>query len=143
MFCEHYFLPQAKNIGSIKRYFHTFPFKDCFVFHLITLLLKGFLVLSEHLKTAFEKSSNENSKRILKNNQIISAYCIEVFASKMIMNKRSTTCGLIMHRLKNHQFETEHWNTIHHWSKKLTIQYQIQYQPATMQHDLQLPTIQN
>ena len=56
MFCEHYyFLPQVKNIGSIKRYFHTFPFQDCFVFHLITLFLKGFLVLSDLLKPAFEK----------------------------------------------------------------------------------------
>ena len=79
MFCEHYFLPQVKNIGSIKRYFHTFPFQDCFVFHLIALLLKGFLVLSDPLKPAFEKSSKENSKQISKKNQIISAYRIEVF----------------------------------------------------------------
>ena len=69
MFCEHYFLPQVKNIGSIKRYFHTFPFQDCFVFHLITLFLKGFLVLSDLLKPAFEKSSKENinkSQKIIK-----------------------------------------------------------------------------
>ena len=33
MFCEYYFLSQVKNIGSIKRYFHTFYFQDCFVFH--------------------------------------------------------------------------------------------------------------
>ena len=33
MFCEHYFLSQVKNIGSIKRHFYTFPFRDCFVFH--------------------------------------------------------------------------------------------------------------
>ena len=61
MFCEHYFLPRVKNIGSIKIYFHTFPFQDCFVFHLITLFLKYFLALSDLLKPAFEKSSKENS----------------------------------------------------------------------------------
>ena len=55
MFCEHYFLPQVKNTWSIKRYFHTFFFQDCFVFHLIRLLLKGFLVLSDLLKPPFEK----------------------------------------------------------------------------------------
>ena len=55
MLCEHYFLLQVKNIGSIKRYFHAFPFQDCFVFHLITLFLKGLLVLSDLLKPAFEK----------------------------------------------------------------------------------------
>ena len=53
MFCEHYLLPKLKNIESIKTYFHMFPFQDCF-FYLITLL-KGFLVLSELLKPAFEK----------------------------------------------------------------------------------------
>ena len=31
---------QMKNIGSIKRYFHTFPFQNCFVFHLIILFLR-------------------------------------------------------------------------------------------------------
>ena len=56
MFCEHYILPQVKNIGSVKRYFHTFPFQDCFYFHLM-LLLKEFLVLSGLLKPAFEKNS--------------------------------------------------------------------------------------
>ena len=55
MFCEHYFLAQVKNIGSIKRYLHTFPFQDCFVFHLMKLFLKGFLVLSGLLKPAFKK----------------------------------------------------------------------------------------
>ena len=69
MFCERYFLPQVKNIGSIKIYknigsikiyFHTFPFQDCFVFHLMTLFLKGFLELSDLLKPAFEKCSKEN-----------------------------------------------------------------------------------
>ena len=60
---EHYFLLQIKNIGSIKRYFHTFPFQDCFVFHLINLLLEGFLVLSDLLKRAFEKKV---AKKILK-----------------------------------------------------------------------------
>ena len=60
MFCEHYFLPQVKKIGSINRYFHTFPFQDWFVFHLITFL-KGSLVLKDHFKPAFEKSSKENS----------------------------------------------------------------------------------
>ena len=44
-----------KNTGSIKRYLHAFPFQDCFVFHLITLFLKGFLVLSDVLKPACEK----------------------------------------------------------------------------------------
>ena len=61
MFCELYFLPHVKNIGSIKRYFHTFPFQDCFVFHLIMLLVKCFLVLSDLFKPAFEKSNKENS----------------------------------------------------------------------------------
>ena len=54
MFCEHYFLPQVKNIGSIKRYSHSFPFQDCSVFHLITLCVKDFIVLSDPLKSAFE-----------------------------------------------------------------------------------------
>ena len=49
-----------KNIGSIKRYFHTFPFQDCFDLHLM-LLLKEFLVLSGLLKPAFEKIARENS----------------------------------------------------------------------------------
>ena len=44
-----------KNVGSIKRYFHTFPFQDCFVFHLIKLFLEGFLVLSDLLKSAVGK----------------------------------------------------------------------------------------
>ena len=57
MFCEHYFVPQVKKIGSIKRYFHTFTFQDRFVFHLITLL---FLVC-DLLKPAFQKSSKGNS----------------------------------------------------------------------------------
>ena len=52
---EHYFLPHVKNIESIKRYFHTFPFQNCFVFHLKMLFLKGFLVLSDLLKPALEK----------------------------------------------------------------------------------------
>ena len=55
MFSEHYFLSQVKNIGGIKRYFHTFPFQGCFVFHLITLFLKSFLVLSDLLTPIFEK----------------------------------------------------------------------------------------
>ena len=58
MFCA-----QVKNIGSIKRYFYIFPFEDYFVFHLIMLFLKGFLVLSDLLKPAFEKSSKENSNQ--------------------------------------------------------------------------------
>ena len=49
-------------------------------FHLLTFFLKGFLVLRDLLKTAFEKSSKENSLKISKNNQIISAYRIDVFA---------------------------------------------------------------
>ena len=56
MICDHYFLPQVKNIGNMKRYFHIFPFQDYFVFH-----LKCFLMLSDLLKPAFEKSSKENS----------------------------------------------------------------------------------
>ena len=56
MFCEHYFLPSVKNIGSIKRHFYGFPFQDYFVLHLIMLFLKGFLVLSDILKPAFEKT---------------------------------------------------------------------------------------
>ena len=60
MFCAQYFLPQLKNIGGIKRYFHAFPFQDWFVFHLITLFLKGLLGLSDLWKPAFEKSSKEN-----------------------------------------------------------------------------------
>ena len=60
MFYEHYILPQVNNIGGIKRYFHTFPFQDCFNLHLI-LLLKEFLVLSGLLKPAFEKIARENS----------------------------------------------------------------------------------
>ena len=59
MFCEHYFLPWVKNVGGTTRYFHTFPLQDCFVFHLIKLFLKGFLVLSDLLKPTFEKSSEE------------------------------------------------------------------------------------
>ena len=55
MFCEHYFLYQVKNIGSIKIYFHAFPFQDGCVFHLIKLFLKDVLVLSDLLKAAFEK----------------------------------------------------------------------------------------
>ena len=61
MFCEHYFLLQVKNIGSIKRYFRKFPFQDCFVFDLLTLFLKRLLVLSDLLKVAFEKHSKRNS----------------------------------------------------------------------------------
>ena len=74
MFCEHYFLPEVKNVGSVKRYFHTFPF--CFVFHVI----KGFLVLCDLLKPTFEKSSQEKCQQISTKNQIISTNCIEVFA---------------------------------------------------------------
>ena len=61
MFCEHYFLPQVKNIGSTKSYFHTFTFQDCFVFHLISLFLKGFLVLSDLWKSAFEKKTSKDN----------------------------------------------------------------------------------
>ena len=66
MFCDHYFLPQVKNIGDIKRYIHTFPFQDWFVFHLMTLFLKGFLGLSHVLKPTFEKRSEENYRKIIK-----------------------------------------------------------------------------
>ena len=59
IFCEHYFLPQMENIGSITRYSHTFHFRDCFVFHLM-LFLEGFLVLSDLLKPAFEKKSSKD-----------------------------------------------------------------------------------
>ena len=51
-------------------------------------------MLSDFLKPAFEKISKENSQQILKNNQIISTYRIELFALKMTMNERSTTCDL-------------------------------------------------
>ena len=61
MFCEHDFLSQVKNIRGIKRHFHTFPFQDWFVFHLMTLFLKGFLGLSDLLKPPFDKSCKENS----------------------------------------------------------------------------------
>ena len=96
MFCEHYFLPQVKNIGSIKIYFHTFPFQGCFVFHILMLFLKGFLVLSDLLKPVFEKVAKKILNKSQKNNQIISAYHTEVFAKKMTMNKRSTAHGLIL-----------------------------------------------
>ena len=51
-------------------------------------------MLSDLLKPAFEKSSKENPQQISKNNQIINAYLIDVFAYKMTMNERSTTRGL-------------------------------------------------
>ena len=60
MFCEHYFLPQVKNIEGIKRYFHTFPLQDWFVFQdLMTLFLKGLLGLSDLQKPAFEKAAKK------------------------------------------------------------------------------------
>ena len=65
------FSAQVKNIGSMKRYFYTFPFQDCLVFYLIWLFLKGSFVLSDLLNPAFEKSGKENSYQISKNNQII------------------------------------------------------------------------
>ena len=61
MLGEHYFQPQMKNIRSVKRYSHTFSFQNCFVFHLIMLFLKGFLVLSDLLKPVLKKSGKENS----------------------------------------------------------------------------------
>ena len=80
MFCEHCFLSQVKNIGSTRRYFHTFPFQGCFVFHLM-LFFKGFIVLSDLLKAAFVKSSKDNNSwQILKNNQIINTYHTDVLA---------------------------------------------------------------
>ena len=60
------------------------------------LFLKEFEMLSDLLYPASEKISKENSQQISKNNQIISTYCIEVFAWKMTMNQRSTTRGLTM-----------------------------------------------
>ena len=69
MFCKYCFLSQVKNIGSINRYFHTFPFQDCFVFYLIKLFLKGFLVISDLLKTAFEKKVAE--KNVNKSQKVI------------------------------------------------------------------------
>ena len=59
MFCEHYFLPQVKIIGSTRRYFNTFPFQDCLVCYLMKLFLKGFLVQSDLFKPAFERSNKE------------------------------------------------------------------------------------
>ena len=61
MFCEHYYLPQVKSIESIKKYFHTFPFQDWFVIHLLTWFFKDFIVFSDLFKSNFEKSSKENS----------------------------------------------------------------------------------
>ena len=61
MFCEHYYLPQVKSIGNIKKYFHTFPFQDWVVIHLVMLFFKDFIVLSDLFKPNFEKSSKENS----------------------------------------------------------------------------------
>ena len=61
MLCGHYFQPQMKNIGPIKGYFYKFAFQNCFVFHLIILFLKGFLVLSDLLKPVFEKNSKKYS----------------------------------------------------------------------------------
>ena len=61
MFYDHYFLPQVENIVSIIRYFHTLPYQDCFVFHLIMLFLKGFPMLSDLLNIGFEKNHEENS----------------------------------------------------------------------------------
>ena len=80
MVCEHYFLPQVKNVGSIKIYFSTFPFQDYLVFHLIMSLLKGFLALSNLLKPGCEKGSKENFEQISKNKRTISTYRTEVFA---------------------------------------------------------------
>ena len=80
MVCKHYFLPQVKNIGSINIYFYTFPFQDYLVFHLIMSLLKGFLALSNLLKSGCEKCSKENFEQISKNKRTISTYHIEVFA---------------------------------------------------------------
>ena len=61
MFCEHYYLPQVKSIENIKKYFHTFPFQDWVVIHLVMLFFKDFIVLSDLFKPNFEKSSKENS----------------------------------------------------------------------------------
>ena len=61
MFCEHYYLPQVKSIESIRKCFHTLPFQDWFVIHLVTLFFKDFIVLSDLFKADFEKSSKENS----------------------------------------------------------------------------------
>ena len=48
-------------------------------------------MLGAYLKPGFEKK-----KQILKNDQIISAYHIDNFASKMAINKRRTTNGLMV-----------------------------------------------
>ena len=61
MFCKHYFLPKVKNTWSIKRYFHTFTFLDCFAFHFITLFLKGFLVLSDLFEAWFWKKKGKKN----------------------------------------------------------------------------------
>ena len=65
-----------------------------FFCHLIRFILKVFLVLSDYLKPAFEKSSKENCQQISKIKPIICTYSIEVFAHKMTMNEISTTRGL-------------------------------------------------
>ena len=54
----------GEKYWDIKRYFHPLPFQDCFVFHLITLFLKGFPVLRDLLKSAFEKKWQ---RKMLKN----------------------------------------------------------------------------
>ena len=61
MFCEHYYLPQVKSIENIKKYFHTSPFQDWVVIHLVMLFFKDFIVLSDLFKPNFEKSSKENA----------------------------------------------------------------------------------
>ena len=53
-------------MGSINRYFHTFPFQDCFVFYLIKFFLEGFLVINDLLKTAFEKKKKRKMLTNLK-----------------------------------------------------------------------------
>ena len=59
------------------------------------MFLKGFLVISDPLKPAFEKT-NVAKKNVNKSqkNHIVSAYRIEVFTWKMTMNERSTTRDL-------------------------------------------------
>ena len=91
MFYQHYFLSQVENIGSIKRYFHRLL---CFSFN--NFVFKRFPCAELSFEVCFWISSKEKCEQISKSNLIISAYRIEVLAWKMMMNVRSTTCGLML-----------------------------------------------
>ena len=92
-FCKHYFLPQWKY-WQYKELFPYISFLRLLCFSFNNVVFKRFPCVSDLWKPAFEKSSKENSLKISKNIQLISAYRIEVFAYKITMNKGSTTRGL-------------------------------------------------